>query len=91
MILKRNVELSQCSVAYANRQLSVRVEGQTVFEETLSNDIDKDNLTVKCTSAKVRKIFKLCKNLTQKIVMKSLSNLFIDTLSFSKLHEIFNK
>ncbi|PAV88635.1 hypothetical protein WR25_22624 [Diploscapter pachys] len=29
------------------------VEGQIVFEETLSNDIDKDNLTVKCTNAKI--------------------------------------
>lgn len=61
MILKRNVELSQCSVAYANRQLTVRVEGQIVFEETLSSDIDKDNLTVKCTNAKVGQIFKLVK------------------------------
>ena len=86
MILKRSVELSQCSVAYANRQLIVRVEGQIVFEETLSNDIDKDNLTVKCTNAKVGQIFKRVKlnpkNCHGKFIQFVPSILF---LSLSKL------
>ena len=60
-ILKRNVELASCRVAFSNNFITVYNGEEIIFEGELAGSVDQENITVKCTQAKVRfLIFLIC-------------------------------
>lgn len=56
-VMKRNVELANCRVAFNKNFITVYVGEEVVFDGQLAGTVDENNFTLQCTPAKVSLLF----------------------------------